>query len=122
MRGREKPLLHASLSDAARRGLIAPADIPHVVDLRARRNARAYARTHGGPPGLAAMRDFQQAAVELGFLHHRFLRGTAPENFQERGQAFVERMQVTRPRIAFPAAGYAPPDPYDHRAAGGPRR
>jgi RsiW-degrading membrane proteinase PrsW (M82 family) len=121
MRGREKHLLHASLTDAANRGLIAPADIPHVVDLRARRHARNFARTHGGPQGLAAMRDFQQAAVELGFLHHRFLRGTAPANFEVRGQGFVERMRATRPWIAFPPIAGAPPAPHAHRPAGGLR-
>ena len=122
MRGREKHLLVASLTDAANRGLIAHADIPHVVDLRARRYARAFARTHGGPQGLSAMREYQQAAVELGYLHHRFLRGTAPENFEVRGHAFVERMQATRPWIAFPVTAYAPQVPHVRRPAGGPTR
>jgi hypothetical protein len=48
------------------------------------------------------MRTYQQAAVELAYLHHRFLRGTAPPNFSARGQGFVDRMQAVRPLIAFP--------------------
>ncbi|WP_067434278.1 PrsW family intramembrane metalloprotease [Nocardioides jensenii] len=101
-RSRERGLLARALHDAAGRGLIPTGDIPHVVDLRARRQARAFARAHGGQSGARAMRDYQQAAVELGYLHHRVLRGTAPRNFAERGQAFVERMHAVRPMIAFP--------------------
>ncbi len=53
--------------------------------------------------GLAkAMRDYQQAAIELGFLHHRLLRGTAPKDWQARGQDFLARIQATRPGFAFP--------------------
>jgi hypothetical protein len=101
-RSRERDLLAGALRDAANRGLIPAQDIAHVVDLRARRQARAFAKAHGGARGARAMRDYQQAAVELGYLHHRVLRGTAPRNFAERGQAFVERMHAVRPLIAFP--------------------
>ena len=48
------------------------------------------------------MRDYQQAAIELGFLHHRYLRGTAPEDFAVRGQDFLARINAIRPGIAFP--------------------
>jgi hypothetical protein len=48
------------------------------------------------------MREYQQAAVELGFLHHRFLRGTAPRDFALRGQQYVARIGAARPFIAFP--------------------
>ena len=102
VRSRERLLLARALGDAARRGLIAEADIPHVVDLPSRRHARAFAKTHGGRAGWAQMREFQQAAIELGYLHHRVLRGTAPPNHVERGQIFVNRMFVARTRIAFP--------------------
>lgn len=98
----EARVLGAALSDAASRGLLPATDIGWVVDLRARRAARAYARQHGGEQGLAAMRDYQQAVVELGFLHHRLLRGTAPTDWQARGQEHVARIAAVRPRIAFP--------------------
>ena len=52
--------------------------------------------------GFHAMRAYQQAAIELGYLHHRFLRGTAPPDFSARGQVFVDRMLAVRPLIAFP--------------------
>lgn len=98
----EARMLGAALSDAASRGLMPATDIGWVVDLRARRTARAHARQHGGEQGLAAMRDYQQAVVELGFLHHRLLRGTAPADWQARGQEHVARIAAVRPRIAFP--------------------
>ncbi len=49
-----------------------------------------------------AMKDYQQAAVELGFLHHRLLRGTAPADYQLRGQDYLARINAVRPSIAFP--------------------
>ena len=48
------------------------------------------------------MRDYQQAAVELGFLHHRYLRGTPPPAFAERGQGYVARIAALRPFVVFP--------------------
>jgi RsiW-degrading membrane proteinase PrsW (M82 family) len=101
-RSREARILQGALVDAAVRGLLPYDDIPHLVNLGARRRARQFAHVHGGAAGLDAMRTYQQAAIELGFLHHRFLRGTAPPNFSARGQAFVDRMQAVRPHIMFP--------------------
>lgn len=101
-RGYERRMLTAALQDAADRGLIPATDIGWVVDLRARRIARRHAREAGGPDAERAMADFQQAAVELGFLHHRLLRGTPPRDWQDRGQDFVSRIKATRPRFAFP--------------------
>lgn len=98
----EAHVLRMALTDAADRGLLPATDIGWVVDLRARRDARRHARCHGGPDAERAMRDYQQAAIELGFLHHRLLRGTAPRDWQARGQDFLARIQAARPRIAFP--------------------
>ncbi len=98
----ERRMLAAALGDAAERGLIPRTDIGWVVDLRARRQGRAFARHHGGKPGERAMRDYQQAVIELGFLHHRYLRGTPPPHFAERGQDYVARIVAVRPEIAFP--------------------
>ncbi|HWJ67535.1 MAG TPA: PrsW family intramembrane metalloprotease [Nocardioides sp.] len=98
----EAHLLRVALTDAADRGLLPATDIGWVVNLRARRDARRHARRHGGPAAERAMRDYQQAAIELGYLHHRLLRGTAPRDWQARGQDFLGRIQAARPRIAFP--------------------
>jgi RsiW-degrading membrane proteinase PrsW (M82 family) len=102
MRRSERTMLTAALQDASRRGLIPATDIGWVVDLRARRAARAHAQRYGGPGAVAAMKDYQQAAIELGFLHHRLLRGTAPADYQLRGQDYLARINAVRPSIAFP--------------------
>jgi RsiW-degrading membrane proteinase PrsW (M82 family) len=98
----ERRMLTAALGDAASRGLIPATDIGWVVDLGARRTSRSYARERGGPAGERAMREYQQAAIELGFLHHRFLRGTPPPDFASRGQEYVARIGAVRPSISFP--------------------
>ena len=48
------------------------------------------------------MRDYQQAAIELGFLHYRYLRGTPPPDFAARGREHVARINAARPFVAFP--------------------
>jgi RsiW-degrading membrane proteinase PrsW (M82 family) len=98
----ERRMLTAALGDAAQRGLIPATDVGWVVDLGARRRSRAFARAQGGKAGERAMRDYQQAAIELGFLHHRFLRGTPSPDFAARGQECVVRIGAVRPSIAFP--------------------
>lgn len=98
----ERGMMQAALEDAAQRGLVPATDIPWLVDLRARRHARAYARRGGGVQGERAMRDYQAAAIELAYLHHRYLRGTAPRDFAERGHEHVEQLNAVRPYIAFP--------------------
>jgi RsiW-degrading membrane proteinase PrsW (M82 family) len=98
----ERRMLTAALLDASNRGLIPATDIGWLVDLRARRQSRQHARSVGGEPAARAMRDYQQAAIELGFLHHRYLRGTAPPDFAARGQHYVERIGAVRPFVSFP--------------------
>ncbi|WP_460714551.1 PrsW family intramembrane metalloprotease [Nocardioides dilutus] len=98
----ERRMLTAALGDAAQRGLIPATDIGWVVDLTARRRARAHAKQTGGKAAEQAMRDYQQAVIELGFLHHRYLRGTAPRDFAARGGDYVARINAVRPGIAFP--------------------
>lgn len=98
----EKRLLVTALTDAAQRGLLPASDIGWLVDLRGRRQARVFARTHGGEAGEQAMRDYQKAAVELGYLHHRFLRGTPPDDYSDRGNHYVTEIRAIRPSVAFP--------------------
>lgn len=102
MRSAERRMLTAALNDAAARGLLPATDIGWVVDLRARRQSRAFARYMGGPAAEQAMRHYQQAAVELGFLHHRLLRGTPPPDYAARGRDFLQRIDALRPSISFP--------------------
>ena len=101
-RQREGRMLTRSLTDCANRGLLPAADVPWLVRLPGRRAARRYARTQGGPVGEKVMREYQQQAVELGFLHDRFLRGTAPADFASRGAVMVDRLQALRPFVLMP--------------------
>ena len=101
-RKREGQMLTRSLSDCAQRGLIDPLEVPWLVRLPARRVSRRFARTHGGPIAEKVMREYQQQAVELGFLHDRYLRGTAPPDFAQRGAAMVHRLRALRPYVGFP--------------------
>jgi protease PrsW len=101
-RHREGRMLTRSLGDAAARGLIDPREIPWLVRLPARRASRAFARRHGGPTAERVMREYQQQAVELGFLHDRYLRGTAPPDFAARGSEMVRRLRALRPYVGFP--------------------
>ncbi|MDF1606405.1 PrsW family intramembrane metalloprotease [Nocardioides sp. YIM 152315] len=98
----ERRMLASALSDAAARGLVPATDIGWVVDLSARRRSRAFARERAGRAGERAMRDYQQAAIELGFLHYRYLRGTPPPDYAARGEQFLQRIDALRPSIAFP--------------------
>ncbi|MDR6173278.1 RsiW-degrading membrane proteinase PrsW (M82 family) [Nocardioides zeae] len=102
-RALERRVLTAALEDAAQRGLLPAADIPWIADLRLRRQVRADARRGGGARAAGIVREYQEAAVELGFLHHRVLRGTAPHDFVQRGQVHLRRMRATRPLIPIPA-------------------
>ena len=63
---------------------------------------RSYARSSGGPVAAKVMGEYQQQAIELGFLHDRYLRGTAPDDFVERGSAMVNRLAALRPYTLFP--------------------
>ncbi len=98
----ERRVLSAALGDAAARGFIPATDIGWVVDLRARRAARLHARSSGGAQAEEALREYQQLMIELGFLHHRYLRGTPPPDFQVRGQRYVTRIVEVRPHVSFP--------------------
>ena len=103
-------MMQAALEDAAQRGLVPATDIPWLVDLRARRHARAFARRDGGVQGERAMRDYQAAAIELAYLHHRYLRGTAPRDFAERGQSMWSSSTLCAPTSPSPDRWYPPDD------------
>ncbi len=114
-RNRESQMLTRALQDAASHGFLSHAEVPWLVRLPARRAARQHARRVGGPVAERVMQDYQQQAVELGFLHDRFLRGTAPRDFAERCTVMVQRMAALRPYVTFPPAAGAP-YPTSHRA------
>lgn len=104
VRSRERRLLGRALDDCARRGFLHPAEVPWLTSLTARRAARRHAGQAGGPGARRAMADYQAEAVELGFLHHRYLRGTAPDGVERVGQEHVEALRALRPHVLWPPA------------------
>ncbi len=104
-RRQEGVVLTKALTDCSRRGFLDQREIPWLVGLAARRQARTYAASVGGASAKSAMSDYQQYAIELGFLHHRYLRGVAPRDFASRGQYFVDAMNALRPRLVWPGQG-----------------
>jgi protease PrsW len=104
-RRREGRLLTRSLTDCANRGFVGHEEVPWLVRLPARRAARRLAGTYGGPAAVKVMREYQQQAIELGFLHDRFLRGTAPDDFAAQGTVMVQRLTALRPYVRFPRPG-----------------
>ncbi len=101
-RRREGNVLTTALSDCAQRGFLDPAEIPWLARIPARRFARRYAERVGGKDARRAMVAYQNEAVELGFLHSRFLRGVPPPDFAVIGQHHVERMRALRPGLIWP--------------------
>jgi protease PrsW len=101
-RRREGGVLTAALGDCAQRGFLDPAEIPWLARIPARRFARRYAEKVGGPAARRTMVAYQNEAVELGFLHSRFLRGVPPPDFVELGQEHVDRMRALRPALLWP--------------------
>ncbi len=103
-RRREGVLLATSLTDCARRGFLEPFEVPWLTRLPARRVSRRHAERVGGEPALEAMKAYQTEAIELGFLHYRYLRGTPPAHYGELGQEHVRRMFELRPHLIWPTS------------------
>jgi RsiW-degrading membrane proteinase PrsW (M82 family) len=101
-RRREGKVLTTALGDCAQRGFLDPAEIPWLARIPARRFARRYAEKAGGKEARRTMVAYQNEAVELGFLHSRFLRGVPPPDFAVIGQQHVERMRALRPGLLWP--------------------
>ncbi|HET7684764.1 MAG TPA: PrsW family intramembrane metalloprotease [Marmoricola sp.] len=106
-RRQEGKILALALTDCARRGLLHPNEVPWLVRIPGRRAARRHAEQVGGEQALEAMKDYQEAAIELGYLHHRYLRGTAPQDYAVLGQEHVEQLFRLRPFVVWPQSGPA---------------
>ncbi|MEU6713289.1 PrsW family intramembrane metalloprotease [Nonomuraea purpurea] len=104
--------------------LVTQADIFMLSAFPRRRQARQWARLHGGKRGVRAMRDYQLAATELGLLHERAARHMVDEQtFHEEQRALLECMSTARADFPTPSVhtqsvargspppGYAPGAP-----------
>ncbi|WP_283132868.1 PrsW family intramembrane metalloprotease [Rhizohabitans arisaemae] len=82
-------------------GLVGSVDLFMLSSLRARREARQWARAHGGVAAARAMGDYQQAATELVLLHQRLERKVVdPPGFSVQQSGLLHAMAVAR--AAFP--------------------
>ena len=110
-------------------GLVTDDDVLMLSSLPGRRQARVWARLHGGMRAARAMSDYQLAATELALLHHRVDTGAEDEaELDRRGAALLALMEDARnafwsrqthphqpPWASAGASGFSP------RRAGGQR-
>ncbi len=108
-RVREGRVLSRSLTDAARRGWLHPAEVHWLVRFGDRAAARRFARRVAGPHAAQALRAYQQAATEMAFMHDRVLRGKAPADGVQRVHAHLVRMQSWRPFVVLPPVSWSAP-------------
>ncbi|NAS26070.1 PrsW family intramembrane metalloprotease [Herbidospora sp. NEAU-GS84] len=96
-----------------RTGLITAADIVMLSSLKHRREARKWARQHGGRPGQQAMSDYQLAATELGLLHERAVRGGVSEDdFLTTQRSLADLMAHSRGMFPVPPQQVTVPPPW----------
>jgi hypothetical protein len=90
-------LIERYLPGYERTGLVTDDDIAMLASLRARAQARAWARASGGLPASAAMSDYQLAATELALARAKADRGVLDFNeFAEREHSLLTLMAVAR--------------------------
>ena len=77
VRRREGRLIGRQLSPYADAGWLTPSEVVMLSSMAHRREARIWARTNAGRPGLASMRAFQDAASELALLRQRMYHQAA---------------------------------------------
>jgi protease PrsW len=118
VRRREGRVLTRALADCARRGWLHPAEVPWVTSLRHRSAARLYARRLRGPFGARAVKEYQHALAELGFLHDRVMRGRSPRDARHHLDEIRYRIAQWRPHVVLPPPLPVPPP---HLYAHGPR-
>ena len=90
-------------------GIVTPADIAMLSNLRARREARRAVRSRLGAPAARAMADYQLAATELALLHaSASTRTVSPQRFAFRQQGLTYLMGRAR-QVFNPPPYPAPP-------------
>jgi RsiW-degrading membrane proteinase PrsW (M82 family) len=116
IRRREGRVLATALSDLARRGWLHPAEVPWLASLRHRSTARLHALRLRGRFGARALKEYQQALAELGFLHDRVMRGRPPADATARAEEIRGRVALWRQHVVLPPPLPSSPDQYAHGA------
>ncbi|HET8595064.1 MAG TPA: PrsW family intramembrane metalloprotease [Intrasporangium sp.] len=84
LRHREGRLIGRYLSPYADAGWLTYGEVTMLSHLRGRKEARRWARRHGGPVARRSMAAFQDSATDLALLRWRLVRGTAGADAQQR--------------------------------------
>jgi RsiW-degrading membrane proteinase PrsW (M82 family) len=83
------------LPDYEATGIVTEADVSMLSSMLDRRQARQWARLHGGLAGRREMTEYQLAATELALLHRRSDRGLVDiASFSERRDVLLGGMQT----------------------------
>jgi protease PrsW len=94
-------LIRHELPGYAATGLVTSDDIAMLSSLRARRQARNWARARGGMAAASAMSDYQLAATELALLHGKAARGVIDSRtFTARQHDLLALMHIARRSFA----------------------
>jgi RsiW-degrading membrane proteinase PrsW (M82 family) len=104
VRVRQVRILERSLSYVADRGWIHPAEIPYLSRFGHRKAARRYARGNHGKAAGRVVRQYQQLATEMAFLHDSLMSGRSKPLGVERTYALLDAMYALRPSLRFPPA------------------
>ncbi len=108
-RSREGRMLAAALQQTVQMGWTRPEEVRWVARLSDRVSARRYARLRAGRASSRAVRAFQQAMIEIAFLHNRFVEGSAPPDVNARMLALLDRAAALRPYVVLPPEQPRPP-------------
>src|SRR5690606_23505691 len=98
-----------SLSYVADRGWIHPAEIPYLSRFGYRKAARRYARGNHGKAAEKVVKQYQQLATEMAFLHDSLMNGRSRPMGVERTYALLDAMYALRPALRFPPALHTTP-------------
>ncbi len=107
-RDKESALIRSSLTECAQFGFIHPGDVAQVADLSIRRAARRTARRSGNRTAVAATAGFQQALIEMAFLHAQVRRGRIPPDATARMHELGQRVAAYRPFLVQVSPGPTP--------------
>jgi RsiW-degrading membrane proteinase PrsW (M82 family) len=95
--------IHACMTQYIPTGLVTGADLTMLSTLKARKQARDWARSKCGKNGFDAMRDYQQACTELTILHDRAIDGMVPApQFEAHRNALLALMRLARDAFLGP--------------------
>ncbi len=104
-RHREASVLATYLEGYGRSGWFTPQEVAMLTNVRARRQALAWARGSGGARGRAEMRRLHDDAVDLAMLRQRMVHGTAPADAEAQERGMLRDIAEARTRLYGPRPG-----------------